>query len=123
VILVDKSVWVHHLRNGLRPLEELLLAGEVLMHPFVEGEIACGSLRNRREILRHVGQLPRASVAEHSEVLTLTERVKLYALGIGWIDAHLLGSAMLSRSPLWSHDRRLDALASRLKVGYSSLIG
>jgi predicted nucleic acid-binding protein len=122
VILVDTSVWVHHLRHGLRHLEELLLAEQVLMHPFVDGEIACGSLRNRRGILRLGGQLPRASVAEHGEVLTLTERVKLYALGIGWIDAHLLASAMLSCSLFWSHDRRLVACARRLKVGYSPLI-
>jgi predicted nucleic acid-binding protein len=119
VILVDTSVWVQHLRHGVTHLEELLLTEEVLMHPFVEGEIACGSPRNRREILRLVGQLPRASVAEHGEVLTLTDQMRLYARGIGWIDAHLL--AMLSRSPLWSHDRRLEALASRLKVAYSRL--
>jgi predicted nucleic acid-binding protein len=123
VILVDTSVWVHHLRYGLKHLEQLLLAEEVLMHPFVEGELACGSLRNRREILRLLRQLPQASVAEHREVLTLIERVKLYALGIGWIDAHLLASAMLSRGLLWSHDRRLEAVASRLKVGHSPLIG
>jgi predicted nucleic acid-binding protein len=123
VILVDTSVWVHHLRYGLKHLEQLLLAEEVLMHPFVEGELACGSLRNRREILRLLERLPLASVAQHGEVLTLIERVKLYALGIGWIDAHLLASAMLSRGLLWSHDRRLEAVASRLNVGHSPLIG
>jgi predicted nucleic acid-binding protein len=121
VILVDTSVWVHHLRHGLRHLEELLLVDEVMMHPFVEGELACGSLRNRKEILRLLGRLPRAAVADHGEVLAMIEQARLYALGIGWIDAHLLASAVLSRSPLWSQDRRLAALASRLKVGYHPL--
>jgi predicted nucleic acid-binding protein len=121
MILVDTSVWVQHLRHVLAPLEELLLAEQVLMHPFVEGEIACGSLRNRRAILHLLGHLPRAAFAEHGEVLSLIERAKLYALGIGWIDAHLLASAMLSRSLIWSLDRRLQAIAKRLKLDYTSL--
>src|SRR5438046_850123 len=114
MILVDTSVWVHHLHHGVSHLEELLLGEEVLMHPFVEGEIACGSLRNRRAILRLLGQLPKAAFAEHEEVLALIERSKLYALGIGWIDAHLVSSAMLSRSLMWSLDRRLQGEGQEL---------
>jgi predicted nucleic acid-binding protein len=123
MILVDTSVWVEHLRHGVGHLEKLLLGEEVLMHPFVEGEIACGSLRNRKKVLRLLGHLPRVELAEHDEVLTLIEQARLYALGIGWIDAHLLASGMLSRSRLWSLDRRLEAVAGRLKVGYSPLSG
>ena len=123
MILVDTSVWVHHLRHGVKHLEELLLAGEVLMHPFIEGELACGSLKNREQILRLLGHLPRATLAEHGEVLSLLERARLFAIGIGWIDAHLLASAMLSDSPLWSQDRRFEAVAGRLRVGYSPFGG
>jgi hypothetical protein len=114
---------VHHLRCGLRHLEELLLADEVMMHPSARREIACGSLRNCREILRLLGHIPRAELAEHDEVLALIEPARLYALGIGWIDVHLLASAMLSDGLLWSHDRRLAAVAGRFKAGYSPLSG
>jgi predicted nucleic acid-binding protein len=123
VILVDTSVWVHHLRHGVRHLEELLLAEEVLMHPFVEGEIACGSLCNRKQLLRLLGHLPRAALADHGEVLTLLERARLFAHGIGWVDAHLVASTILSHGRLWSQDRRLEAVAGQLKIGYSPVGG
>jgi hypothetical protein len=99
----------------------LLLAEEVLMHPFVGGEIACGSLGTRREIQRLLGHLPRAALAKYGDVLTLIEREKLYALGIGWIGAHLIVNATLCRSLIWSLDRRPQAIAHRLKVDYSLL--
>jgi len=111
LILVDTSVWVEHLRHGLARLAKLLQEGEVLIHPWVVGELACGHLRNRREVLEMLQGLPAAVVACDAEVLLLIERHQLMGKGIGYIDAHLLASARLSHCRLWTQDRRLAALA------------
>lgn len=116
--LVDTSVWVDHLRAGNRTLVSLLQDAEVLTHPFVIGELACGQMRNRREILTLLGTLPGAHVAEHDEVVAFVEEHRLFGRGIGWIDAHLLASALLSHARLITLDRRLSSLAAR--VGISS---
>jgi predicted nucleic acid-binding protein len=111
VILVDTSVWVEHLRRGLPRLATLLQDGKVLIHPWVIGELACGNLRNRGDVLELLQGLPAAVVASDSEVLLLIEREQLMGLGIGYVDAHLLASAKLSHTKLWTQDRRLAALA------------
>ena len=111
MILVDTSVWVDHLRNGLPLLANLLQEGEVLIHPWVIGEIACGNLRNRNQVLELLQGLPAAVVASDSEVLLLIERSNLMGRGIGYVDAHLLAAAKLSRCGLWTQDRRLAVLA------------
>ena len=114
--LVDTSVWIDHLRAGNRMLRSLLENGEVVAHPFVVGELACGTLRNRKEILTLLQALPEAQVAEHEEVMRVVEREQLYGQGIGWMDAHLLASARLSRAALWTLDRHLSKIASQLKL-------
>ena len=114
--LVDTSVWVDHLRAGNRTLVSLLHDAEVLTHPFVIAELACGQLRNRREILGLLHTLPVARVAEHREVLAFVEHHHLFGRGIGWIDAHLLASALLSQARLITLDRRLSTLAARVGV-------
>jgi len=111
VILVDTSVWVEHLRRGLPRLASLLQEGKVLIHPWVIGELACGNLRNRWEVLELLQGLPAAVVASDSEVLQLIERDRLMGRGIGYVDAHLLASAKLNHCQLWTQDRRLVALA------------
>ncbi len=111
MILVDTSVWVEHLRRGLPRLATLLQDGKVLIHPWVIGELACGNLRNRGDVLELLQGLPAAVVASDSEVLLLIEREQLMGLGIGYVDAHLLASAKLSHTKLWTQDRRLAALA------------
>ena len=118
MILVDTSIWVEHLRHGSEELASLLKKVEVLCHPFVLGELSCGSLKNRREILTLLRELPIATVAENEEVLELIEARKLMGHGIGWVDAHLLASAMLSGSPLWTADRKLRSLTATLGVLY-----
>ena len=95
-----------------------MVEGQVLCHQFIVGEIACGALQNRREILSLLAALPSAPVAEHEEVLSLIESRRLHSRGIGWIDAHLLTSALLSRSPLWTLDSKLKTLASSLEISY-----
>lgn len=111
MILVDTSVWVDHLRAGLPRLATLLQEGEVLIHPWVIGELACGNLRNRQQVLELLQGLAAAQVASDAEVLVLIERDQLMGRGIGYVDAHLLASAKLSQSRLWTQDRRLAAIA------------
>ena len=120
MILVDTSVWVDHLRAGAPALAVALEGGEVLMHPFVLGEVACGRLRNRAQVLRLLGELPAAQVATDAEVLEFIERRALMGRGIGYIDAHLLASAALAGTArLWTRDRRLAVVAADLKLAYA----
>ena len=116
MILVDTSVWVEHLRGGLPPLKAALEASEVVMHPWVVGELACGHLHQRAQLLDLLQGLPAATVASASEVLLLIEQEQLMGRGIGYVDAHLLASARLTGCWLWTKDRRLGALAKDLGV-------
>ena len=113
MILIDTSVWVEHLRRGLPRLATLLQEGEALIHPWVIGELACGNLRNRSQVLELLQGLPAATVASDAEVLHLIERDRLMGRGIGYVDAHLLASARLSHCHLWTQDRRLAAVAEQ----------
>ena len=114
--LADTSVWVDHLRYDGHPLAVLLDDGRVLCHPFVVGELACGSLSNRDRFLRLLEALPQAQMAEHQEVLQLVRARCIHARGLGWIDMHLLASALLEGCTLWTMDRRLEEVAAELGV-------
>lgn len=116
MILVDTSAWVDHLRRGNQRLAALLTHGEVICHEFVIGELSLGSLANRATIVEYLSNLPSAPVAEHDEVLALVERHQLMGTGIGWVDAHLLASALLAHAPLWTLDQPLARQARRLGV-------
>jgi len=115
-VIVDTSVWVQHLRKGEPRLREQLERGIVAVHPFIIGELACGNLRNRTEVLSLLASLPLAPVIEQSELLGFVERERLFGRGIGWIEVHLLASARLSGLPLWTLDRRLAEAALALGV-------
>jgi predicted nucleic acid-binding protein len=116
MVLADTSVWIEHLRRGHPGLTELLRQGLVLMHPSVAGELACGNLKNRAAILADLFALPTTTVASDGEVLQLIEDRRLWGRGLGWIDAQLLASALISNCRLWTLDKRLAAIASDLKV-------
>ncbi|HLA24749.1 MAG TPA: PIN domain-containing protein [bacterium] len=116
MILVDTSVWIDHLRVGNPRLASLLQDALVLTHPFVIGELACGRLENREQVLTFLRVLPTAQLAEHNEVLGFVERHRLYGRAIGWIDAHLLASARLSAAALWTLDRPLHRVAISLRL-------
>ena len=118
MILVDTSVWVDHFRSRVRVLVELLSDERVAMHPFVRGELALGNLKPRGEILQLLADLPQASVADENELLHIVENRKLMGLGIGLIDAHLLASALLDKSRLFTRDKRLLAVATKLKIAH-----
>ena len=118
MIIVDTSVWIDHLRNGVPALALALEDGLVLMHPFVQGELACGNLKSRREVLYLMGNLPQPVTATHPEVLTFIEKRTLMDRGIGLVDVHLLAStALTNRARLWTRDRRLRNVAAELALG------
>jgi hypothetical protein len=118
-VLVDTSIWVTHLTKGNAALRTLLEAGDVLCHLLVIGELACGNIANRDRILSLLQELPQARVAEHDEVLRFIESRQLSGRGLGFIDAHLLASSVLTRAPLWTADKRLRAAAAELGVSYT----
>ncbi|MDB4913949.1 MAG: twitching motility protein PilT [Gemmatimonadetes bacterium] len=117
MILADTSVWVEHFRRGDRRLAAALEDERVLMHPFVLGELACGNLHNRSEVLHLLMQLPAAHIASDDEVLAFIERRGLASRGIGLVDAHLLASSVLTPfAQLVTLDRRLARIAAELCV-------
>jgi predicted nucleic acid-binding protein len=117
VIIVDRSVWIDHFKDGDPGLAKLLDNGQVLTHPFVIGEIALGSLRQRTMVLDALRNLPQALVAGDDEVMIFIERERLFSTGIGYVDAHLLTAARLTPGALiWTKDRRLRDVSERLKV-------
>jgi predicted nucleic acid-binding protein len=118
MVLVDTSVWVAHFRAGDMNLEALLNKGHVVCHPFIVGELACGNLKNRSEILSLLQTLPMATVVEHEEVMQFIENYRLMGKGLGYIDMHLLVSAILTKAPLWTLDRKLKEISSKLGIEY-----
>lgn len=117
MFLVDTSVWIDHLRSGDDELARLLRTGLVATHPLVVGELAMGNLRARDTIIELLQALPHAVVASDDEVLAYVSRHRLFGLGIGYADAHLLASTQLTAGArLWTRDRRLRDAAGRLDI-------
>ena len=115
--LIDTSVWVDHLREGVDELADLLNQSLVLTHPIVIGELACGNLKNRSELLKLLGDLPQATVANDQEVLGFIEANQLGGMGIGYIDAHLLCATRLTPgASLLTYDKRLRDIEIRLRL-------
>ena len=120
MILVDTSVWVDHLRRGDPGLVALLERAAVVMHPFVMGEIACGSLKDRQSLLELLHDLPGAVIATDDEAMQFIERHRLFGKGIGYIDVHLLASvALTGGAQLWTRDQRLRQVAASMGFAYS----
>ena len=117
MILVDTSVWIDHLCRGVGELQKLLEQNVVLVHPFIIGELACGNLTRRKEILEHLHNLPHSAVASDLEVLHFIESHQLMGQGVGYLDLHLLASVYLSdNAAIWTRDRRLAAVAEGLSI-------
>jgi predicted nucleic acid-binding protein len=118
VILADTSVWIGHFRGVEPGLVSLLNEGRVVMHPFILGELALGSFADRAQVLGDLAALPGVTVATEVEVLRFIEAERLFGLGIGYVDAHLLAAVRLTPGVrLWTRDRRLGAVAERLGIG------
>ena len=120
MILVDTSVWIDHFRSRSARLAALLEAGEATTHAFVIGELACGNLRNREEILSLLETLPRSTKAGDQEVLVLLDRRQLMGCGLGLIDMHLLASCLIDRCQLWTSDKPLKVVAADLGIDGST---
>lgn len=115
MVLVDSSVWIEHLRSGSVTLERLLFHSQVQIHPFIYGELALGSLRERKTVLEALRNLPRAIHAQDTEVIQFIDNHSLYGAGIGYVDAHLLTSVALTPGTLlWTRDKKLRAVAATL---------
>jgi len=118
VILVDTSVWIDHLRNGDPAMVSLLETDRVCSHDFVIGELACGTLRKRAEILSLVRSLPRLATATEDEALFLVENRRLMGRRIGYIDVHLLAATILGSARLWTRDKPLKAIAEEARCAH-----
>ena len=118
MVLVDTSVWVSHLRDGNVGLEKLLNDGEAVCHPFIVGELACGNLKNRHEILTYLQSLPMTILAEDEEVLKFIENNQLMGKGLGYIDVHVIASAVLTNVLLWTLDKTLDKFTEKIGITY-----
>lgn len=116
MVLVDTSVWVSHLREGNLRMVSLLNDGDVVCHPFIIGELSCGNFRNRLEILLLLHSLPMVGQTEHEEVLQFVEGNDLMGKGLGYVDVHLLASAVLFGVLIWTLDKKLQAASSKLGV-------
>lgn len=115
MILVDTSVWVDHLRNDNPLLSELLEHNRVVMHPMVLGELACGNLQNRQQLLQLWQSLDSLHAVSHDEALYFIEQNGLMGKGIGYIDVHLLASvALAAGAKLWTRDKRLTRISDDL---------
>jgi len=121
MVLIDTSVWVDYLRSGNDTLVRLLTQGQVCMHPMIIGELACGHLKNREQLMGLWQNLPSIVEASHTETLFFLDSHKLMGKGIGWVDLHLLAASLLSNNvKLWTRDKRLTHIAETLGVKFSA---
>lgn len=122
MILVDTSVWISHFRESNAELVDFLNTGEVACHPYIVGELACGNLKNRTTILSLLESLPMTVAAEHEEVLALIESNRLMGKGLGYMDVHLIASALLTGVPIWTLDKKLQQVADVLHLKHQQKI-
>ena len=119
MVLVDTNIWINHFRKKDADLVAFLNVGSVVCHPFIIGELAAGNLTNRIEILNLFQSLPSTPVVEPSEYLEFVDSRKLMGKGLGFVDIHILASAILSGVPLWTSDKRLAKAAEDLGIAYT----
>jgi predicted nucleic acid-binding protein len=120
MILVDTSVWIDHFRQGDAALTAALLADQVWIHPFIVGELACGNLGNRSEVLSLLRSLPCLTKCTDEEVLLFIDQQQLMGRGIGYVDAHLLAATQLASTQIWTRDKRLNVAANELALAYTA---
>ncbi len=118
MVLADTSIWVSHLRDKNPPHKSLLMKGLVVCHPSIIGDLACGNLKNRDEILSLLEALPAATPATHDEVLHFIDTNQLMGIDLNYSDVHLLASALLSTALIWTKDKNLQEAADQLRIAY-----
>lgn len=116
MILADTSVWINHLDKTNDVMSRLLLGNKIVLHPFVIGEIALGNLKNRDKILGNLLKFNSLPIADEQDVLDMIAIHDLFGIGIGYVDCHLLASAALTHSKIWTADKRLAAAAKKLNL-------
>ena len=122
IVLVDTSVWIRFLSNRAPhaiELDRLLSRDEVSGHDFVYGELLIGDGGGRRQLLEDYPQMHQAPVVPHSDIVAFVRDRRLHGRGVGWVDAHLLASALVGRLQLWTADTRLATLAEELGIAYT----
>jgi predicted nucleic acid-binding protein len=119
VILADSSIWIDHLRKPLAPLTALLTEGRLVMHPFVTGEIALGSIARRAQVLLVLTSLEQLEPVSPDALLEFIEEADLGAKGIGYVDAHILAVTHRDQAKLWTRDKHLATQADRLALAFS----
>ena len=120
-VLVDTSVWIRFLSNRTPyapELDRLLSRDEVSGHAFVHGELLVGDPGGRKQLLADYDQMHQAPVVPHDEVVAFVRERRLHGRGVGWIDVHLLASALVGRLQLWTADPRLTIVARELGIAY-----
>lgn len=120
MVLVDTSVWIDHFRRGNSKLSNLLDEAKVSSHPLIIGELACGGLKQRNQIIDLLKDLPQSLSASHDEVLIFIDHHKLYDKGLSYIDVQLLASARLSQIPIWTLDKKLKSMSKKFDLEYKS---
>ena len=118
MILVDTSIWIDHFHHSDEGLIDLLLSNQVCIHPFIIGELSCGNLSIRKEILSLLRAIKSIDVVLDEEVFMLIDERKLFGKGLGFIDIHLLASALIHQVPIWTRDKSLKLVAGQLGVSY-----
>ena len=117
MILADTSVWVDHLRFGDKDMRQLLDRGQIVIHPFIVAELALGSIKDRAKTLALLDLLPQARIAQLNELRLTIEARRLYSVGIGFTDAHLIASVLIdSPTLLWARDKKLRKVAENLGI-------
>lgn len=125
MVLVDTSVWIRFLRNRgayATELDRLLALDEVAGHELVYGELLIGDVRGRGKLLADYESMHEVAMVPQCEVVAFARDRGLHGRGVDWIDIHILASAMVGRTPLWTSDARLAAVAREQGVGYDALV-
>ncbi|MBE7412252.1 MAG: PIN domain-containing protein [Leptospiraceae bacterium] len=120
-VLVDTSVWIDHLHKTDILLVELLRNSEIVTHPFIIGELILGTMKNKEKFLLELSHLSKTIVATQKEVIFTIQKYNLSGKGIGWVDAHLLSSALISKSKIYTKDKNLKKIAEKISFKISSL--
>ena len=117
MVLADTSIWIDYFRRSDLRLARFLDRGDVVMHPFVIGELVLGYVPKISEMIDDLRTLSKAIVANADEVLKFISDRKLSGSGIGYVDAHLLASAALAPETfVWTRDKRLHTAALSLSL-------
>lgn len=119
-VLADTSIWIEHLRYRIREFEILLENDDIGVHPFVIGELACGTLPRRTAFLREIENLPKAGTVSQGEALAFLGIHNLSGSGLGWVDIHLLASAFIAGAKVWTRDKALHKAAEKLRIAFYS---